>query len=87
MPIGVLSSYIRDVILIVVLIIRYVSFRKHIIGQGFQLSERHVLHGVLYLANQLVSLEIIVIAQARCKSIAHFFTFELYYFECCYFEY
>ena len=61
------------------LIVLNVALGKHVIRQGFQLSERHVLHGVLYLANQLVSLEIVVIAQARCKSIAHFFTLN---FEC-----
>ena len=59
------------------LVILDVALGKHVIRQGFQLSERHVLHGMLYLANQLVSLEIVVIAQARCKSIAHFFNFEL----------
>ena len=61
------------------LVILDVALGKHVIRQGFQLCERHVLHGMLYLANQLVSLEIIVIAQARCKSIAHFFTLN---FEC-----
>ena len=61
------------------LVILDVTLGKHVIRQGFQLSERHVLHSMLYLANQLVSLEIIVIAQARCKSIAHFFTLN---FEC-----
>ena len=61
------------------LVILDVALGKHVIRQGFQLGERHVLHGVLYLANQLVSLEIVVIAQARCKSIAHFFTLN---FEC-----
>ena len=61
------------------LVILDVALGKHVIRQGFQFSERHVLHGMLYLANQLVSLEIIVIAQARCKSIAHFFTLN---FEC-----
>ena len=47
------------------LVILDVALGKHVIRQGFQLSERHVLHGMLYLANQLVSLEIVVIAQAR----------------------
>ncbi len=55
------------------LVILDVALGKHIVRQGFQLGERHVLHGMLYLANQLVSLEIVVIAQARCKSIAHLF--------------
>ena len=59
------------------LVILDVTLGKHVIRQGFQLGERHVLHGMLYLANQLVPLEIVVIAQARCKSIAHFFNFEL----------
>ena len=57
------------------LVILDVTLGKHVIRQGFQLGERHVLHGMLYLANQLVPLEIVVIAQARCKSIAHFFNF------------
>ena len=61
------------------LVIQDVTLGKHVIRQGFQLGERHVLHGMLYLANQLISLEIVIIAQARCKSIAHFFTLN---FEC-----
>ena len=67
------SVIIRDVILIIILIIRDISFRKHIVGQSFQFSKRHVLYGMFYLANQFISLEIVVIAQARCKSIAHRF--------------
>ena len=59
------------------LVILDVALGKHVVRQGFQLSERHVLHGMLYLANQLVSLEIVIIAQARCKSIAHLLYFEL----------
>ena len=47
------------------LVILDVTLGKHVIRQGFQFSERHVLHGMLYLANQLVSLEIIVIAFGR----------------------
>ena len=44
--------------------IRNIPFGKHIVRQSFQLGERHVLHGMLYLANQLVSLVIVIIAQA-----------------------
>ena len=48
-----------------------IPFGKHIVRQSFQLGESHVLHGMLYLANQFVSLVIVIIAQARCKSITH----------------
>ena len=41
------SVIIRDVILI----IRDISFRKHIVGQSFQFGKRHVLYGMFYLAN------------------------------------
>ena len=44
--------------------IRNIPFGKHIVRQSFQLGERHVLHSMLYLANQLVSLVIVIIAQA-----------------------
>ena len=67
------DGIIRDVILIMILIIRDISFRKHIVGQSFQFGKRHVLYGMFYLANQFISLEIVVVAQARCKSIAHRF--------------
>ena len=78
----VAPTFLKFYLMFECLVILDVALGKHVIRQGFQLSKRHVLHGMLYLANQLVSLEIVVIAQARCKSIAHFFTFELYYFEC-----
>ena len=41
-----------------------IPFGKHIVRQSFQLGERHVLHGMFYLANQLVPLVIVIIAQA-----------------------
>ena len=44
--------------------IRNIPFGKHIVRQSFQLGERHVLHGMFYLANQLVPLVIVIIAQA-----------------------
>ena len=59
----VAPTFLKFYLMFECLVILDVALGKHVIRQGFQLSKRHVLHGMLYLTYQLVSLEIIVISQ------------------------
>ena len=47
-----------------------VALGKHVVGEGLQFGERQLLYGVLYFPYQFFTLVIVVVAQARRKSIA-----------------
>ena len=40
-----------------------ITLGKHIVGKGFKLLERHVLHGTFYLSYQFVTLVVVVVIE------------------------